>query len=171
MRPAPAPATKPANRPAGTRQLGRAWAALAIALALHIIDEAATGFLSVYNPTVLALRVRYSWLPLPTFTFRDWLAGLIAADLLLFALAPLFFRGGRPLRRLAWIFSVLMIGNGLGHILGTITGRTVESVRFARPAPGFYSSPLLIAASLWMLVELWRTRQSLVRNKLAIGTP
>ena len=156
----PAPATKPETPPASTRQLGRAWVALAIALALHITDEATTGFLAVYNPTVIALRSQYSWLPLPTFAFREWLVGLIIGDVLLLALAPLFFRGGRPLRPLAWLFAFLMIGNGLGHIVTTIAGRTVASVHVARPAPGFYSSPLLIAASAWTLVELWHTRYS-----------
>ncbi|MGH9522613.1 MAG: hypothetical protein ACRD3E_08785 [Terriglobales bacterium] len=156
MPPAPARATE-----AGIRgvQLGRAWVGLAIALALHIFDEAATGFLSVYNPTVLALRARWPWWPMPTFTFQEWLAGLILADILLLAITPLFYRGGRPLRWFACMFAVLMIGNGMGHILGTIAGRTVQSVHFARPAPGFYSSPLLIAASIWVLMELARTRQ------------
>lgn len=84
--------------------------------------------------------------------------GLIVGDVLLLALAPLFFHGGRPLRPLAWILAFLMFGNGCAHIVATIAGRTVASVHFARPAPGFYSSPLLIAASAWTLVELWRTR-------------
>ena len=34
--------------------LGRAWIALWVALAVHVFDESVTGFLSVYNPTVLA---------------------------------------------------------------------------------------------------------------------
>jgi hypothetical protein len=33
-------------------EFGIAWIALCLAFALHIIDEALTGFLSVYNPTV-----------------------------------------------------------------------------------------------------------------------
>ena len=46
------------------RKLGFAWIALCFALALHVVDEALTGFLSVYNPTVLALRSRYAWFPM-----------------------------------------------------------------------------------------------------------
>ncbi len=95
---------------------------------------------------------------MPTFTFREWLAGLIVFVCIIFLLAPLFFRRGRPIRPLAWIFAVLMIGNGLGHTLGTIAGHTVASVTFPRPMPGFWSSPLLIAAALWLIVELRRTR-------------
>lgn len=141
-----------------TPRLGRAWLALSIALALHVTDEALTGFLSVYNPTVLALRSRLGWWPMPTFQYRDWLAGLIVFVCFIFLLAPLFFRGGRPIRPLAGIFAVLMIGNGVGHTLGTIAGRTVASVTFPRPMPGFWSSPFLIAASVWVLVELKRSR-------------
>ena len=147
-----------------TPELGRAWFALSAALALHVTDEALTGFLSVYNPTVLALRSRYGWWPMPTFEFREWLTGLVVVVAILFLLSPIFFRGGRPIRPLAWIFSLLMIGNGLGHTLGTIAGQTVSTVHFARPAPGFWSSPVLIAASVWMLVELQRSESSHTRG-------
>jgi hypothetical protein len=50
-----------------------------------------------------------------------------------------------------------MILNALGHTLGTILGHTVPSVRFARPMPGFYSSPLLAAASLFLIWTLRKT--------------
>ena len=78
---------------------GRAWVALALALGLHVVDEATHDFLSVYNPTVRALRGRVPWLPLPTFTFPVWLGGLIAGVLLLLCLAPLAYRGARFTRR------------------------------------------------------------------------
>jgi hypothetical protein len=41
--------------------------ALCAALALHVADEALSGFLSVYNPAVRAIRERVPFLPLPTF--------------------------------------------------------------------------------------------------------
>ena len=59
---------------------GRAWILLCLALALHVFDEARTGFLDVYNPTVLAMRERLGWWPMPTFSFGVWLAGLIGAS-------------------------------------------------------------------------------------------
>lgn len=37
-------------------RFGWAWVALCAALRLHIADEASTGFLSVYNRTVVELR-------------------------------------------------------------------------------------------------------------------
>src|ERR1700758_2415199 len=132
-----------------SRGFGSPWLALCFAFALHIADEALTGFLGVYNPTVLAMRGRWSWFPMPTFEFREWLAGLIVVCLIPFCLTPLAVRGFRRLRPLAWFYAVIMLLNGLGHTLFTVLGRTVTSVRFSRPAPGFYSSPFLLAASLW----------------------
>ena len=40
---------------------GGPWVALCCAFALHVLDEALTGFLDVYNPTVAALRQRWAW--------------------------------------------------------------------------------------------------------------
>ena len=49
-----------------------AWLGLVVALALHVIDEASTGFLDVYNPTVRALHERLGWFPMPEFRFDVW---------------------------------------------------------------------------------------------------
>ncbi len=135
-------------------KFGMAWVALCAALILHVVDEALTNFLSVYNPTVIALRERFSWFPMPVFRFEDWLTGLILVNIVLLSLSPFAYRGSRWLRPLAYLFAVLMILNGLGHTLGTLFGRTVASVRFPRPMPGFYSSPLLLVAAIYLLFQL-----------------
>jgi hypothetical protein len=134
-------------------KLGRAWIAHGLALALHITDEALTGFLSVYNPTILALRPRGWWFP-PTFEFRVRLTGLICLVTLLLALSPLFYRNARWVRPIGYFFGVLNISNATGHTLGTIYGQTVAAVHFPRPMPGFYSSPFLLAASIYLLAQL-----------------
>ena len=139
------------------RGVGRAWVALCFALAVHVADEAATGFLTVYNPTATAIRQALPWLPLPVFGFEMWITGLIAAVIALLLLSAFVFRGARWTRPVAYVFAIIMLANALGHTLGTLFGRTVESVRFARPMPGFYSSPLLAAASIYLLYRL-RTR-------------
>jgi len=72
-----------------TDGLGPAWVALCVALAIHVADEALTDFLSVYNPAVGAIRARFPFLPLPTFTFRIWLGGLIVVTVLLLEPASL----------------------------------------------------------------------------------
>lgn len=135
-------------------QLFWAWIALCLALALHVADEASTGFLSVYNPTVLALRKSRPWLPFPVFTFGVWLAGLVAAIVLLLCLSVFVLRGARWIRPAGYIFAVIMLVNGSAHIVGTIRGRTVASIRFPRPMPGFYSSPIVLLASIYLLCQL-----------------
>ena len=136
---------------------GSAWFALCVAFALHIVDEATTGFLAVYNPTVISLRQRWDWFPMRAFGFREWLIALIVVCAVLFCLTPVAARGMRGLRSLAWAFAVIMLLNGLGHTLFTILGHTVAAVTFPRPAPGFYSSPCLLLGSLWLMVRLRRT--------------
>jgi hypothetical protein len=133
------------------RRWAFAWAALCGAFALHVIDEAANDFLSWYNPNALAIRERLSWLPIPVFTFRVWIAGLTIAVLGLTALTPLVRRGRRWLVPLAYIYAIIHIGNAIGHLTASVAGR--------RFAPGVYSSPVLLASALWLLYETNRVRR------------
>jgi hypothetical protein len=51
------------RREFGVNGFGRAWLALTVAFALHVLDEATTGFPDVYNPTVTAMRARWAGSP------------------------------------------------------------------------------------------------------------
>ena len=144
---------------------GLAWLLLSFVLAFHVADEALTGFLPAYNATVRALRAEYSWYPMPTFEFRGWLILLVAAVVILLLLTPLAYRNSRVLRPLAYFFASVMFLNGMGHTLATVFGRTVASVPIPRPAPGFYSSPFLLAGSFYLWLRLRRSARS--RNPLA----
>ena len=98
---------------------------------------------------------------MPTFEFREWLTGLILGILVLAALSPLAFRNARWLRPLFYFCAIVAgVLNASGHTMATILGHTVSTVRFPRPAPGFYSSPLLLIVSVYALVQLRRTRLS-----------
>jgi hypothetical protein len=145
------------RREFGGSGFGRAWFLLTAAFALHVLDEAAAGFLHVYSPTVTAMRARWGRFPMPTFEFRQWLIGLSLAVLFCLAVTPVAARGPRWLRPLAWFYALLMFLNGVGHTVFTLLGRTLSSVTFSRPAPGFYSSPLLFAGSVWLMMQLRRT--------------
>ena len=136
------------TRACQTNHQGWAWLSLSLALALHVTDEALTDFLSVYNPTVRAIRARLPFVPLPTFTFEVWLTGLIVAVVLLLLATPAAFRGACWVRLLSFPFAALMFGNGLLHIIG--------SFYLGRLMPGVYSAPLLLAASayLWWVANL-----------------
>ena len=153
------PATASLRQPVvSDRQLGIAWILLCLSLAVHVTDEALTDFLSVYNPTVIGFRAKLGFWPMPTFGFREWLTGLIVGVVILLALSPLVFRGDRWMRPFFYFFAIVMVLNGLGHTIGTILGHTLPSIRFPRPMPGFYSSPLILAAAIYALVQLRRTR-------------
>jgi len=70
------------------------------------------------------------------------------------AVTPQVAAGAAWSRPVAWFLGIAMTGNALGHFGGTIFGRTVGSVRFHRPMPGFYSSPVLLAAAIFLLARL-----------------
>ena len=153
--------------PAATRasaspdNFGLAWFLLCLVFCAHVADEALTGFLDIYNPTVIAMRERLGWFPMPTFQYRDWLIGLIIANVILLALTPLAYRNPRALRPLAYFFAGVMLLNGIGHTFFTVLGRTVPSVHFPRPAPGFYSSPFLLVTSVYLFLRLRASRGSI----------
>ncbi|MFQ6112910.1 MAG: HXXEE domain-containing protein [bacterium] len=124
--------------------LGIAWLALCLSLAVHVIDETLTGFLSVYNPIVLSIRKQWPFIRLPTFTLEVWLVGLIIAFFVLLSLSPFAFRRAKWIGPLCYVFGIVMLFNGLLHIAG--------SFYLGESMPGLYSSPLLLVSSLYLLV-------------------
>jgi hypothetical protein len=125
-------------------RFGLAWVTLCAAVAIHVADEALTGFLAVYNPAVRAIRQRVPFLALPTFTFRSWLGGLVVAVIGLASLSPFAFAGAAWMAVPASAVAIVMLGNGVLHIGASIYRRRVM--------PGVYSAPLLIGAAVWLLV-------------------
>jgi hypothetical protein len=150
----------PARDSGGRRNFGMAWLLLCLAFCAHVADEALTGFLPIYNATVLVMRSRYNWFPMPNFGFREWLTGLIIVNVVLLLLTPFAFRSAVWLRPLAYFYAFVHLLNGMGHTLATIFGQTVSTIHFRRPAPGFYSSPFLFAGSIYLLIRLRATRGS-----------
>lgn len=125
-----------------------AWLLLVTALALHVLDEATTGFLPFYNELVQDLREQLGFFPMPTFTFPVWIGGLVTLIAVCYLVTPVVARGGLVIRVLTIAFGVIMIANALGHLLG--------SVYFGRLLPGFWSSPLLLPAAVWVVVRGFR---------------
>src|SRR5271169_2909978 len=138
----------PEQESGGQGNFGLAWFLLCLAFCAHVADEALTGFLPIYNATVLAMRSQYAWYPMPTFEYRDWLTGPIIANIVLLLLTPFAFRNAVRLRPVAYLFATVHLLNGMGYTLATVFWRTASSIHFSRPAPGFYSSPLLLAGSI-----------------------
>jgi hypothetical protein len=110
---------------------------------MHVIDEAFNNFLDLYNPIVLKIKQSVPFLPLPTFTFRIWIAGLSFLIIILFFLTPLVYNRNKLIICLIQIFSILMIFNGIGHIFG--------SIYYSKIIAGMVSSPFLIIASICVI--------------------
>jgi hypothetical protein len=124
---------------------GLAWVDFALAVAVHVADEAAHDFLSVYNPAVRAIRARVPFLPIPTFSFRVWIAGLAAGIAVLLLLSPIAFAGDTRLRLIAWPLAIVVgIGNGILHLIGSAWRR--------KCLPGTLSAPLIMIAGTVLLV-------------------
>lgn len=134
--------------PSAATRHARAWLAVAGALALHVVDEALTGFLEFYNPLVLSMRERIGWFPVPVFSFGIWLSGLLVLVLILFALTPAVRAGRRGTRAASWFLSALMFLNGVGHLAG--------SAYFGWWLPGATSAPLLLVTSVLLARAAYR---------------
>lgn len=137
-----------------------AWVALCGALAVHVADEALTDFLALYNPTVLSIRERYPFLPLTTFTFDTWLSLLIFVIVVLTAVSYFVWKGRWAMRPISYAFAGFMLLNGLGHIAGSFYMKTFM--------PGVYSSPLLIAASILLMIRTHAHSRALSRTSKVI---
>lgn len=127
-------------------RLSISWLFLIVSLILHVIDEALNNFLDFYNPLVLKIKEHISFIPLPTFTFRIWISGLSIGVVLLLLMTPFIYDRNRFFIPVAKIFSILMILNGLAHIIG--------SIYYDRILPGLFSSPILIIFSAYFILVL-----------------
>jgi len=125
------------------RRWGLAWIGLTAALAVHVADEAAGSFLDFYNPVAQSIRDR-TGLPFPpSFGVAEWLGGLIVALALLLALSTFALRGRPWMRPLSYGYGGLMVANGLVHLVASaVSGQVI---------PGAYSSPLLLAAAVYLI--------------------
>lgn len=131
---------------------GLAWVGLSLALALHVADEALNGFLDFYNPMVRRIREEVPLLPLPTFEVEWWLAGLILAVTVSLSASAFAFRGRRWTITASYIYGGAMCLNAFGHFGGSIVSR--------RWMPGVYSSPVLLAAAILMIVRAFEFRRA-----------
>jgi hypothetical protein len=122
-----------------------AWFILMLALGVHVIDEALTGFLPFYNNLVLTLREQWGSFPMPVFSFPQWITGLVMVMTIGFTLTPVAAAGVRVFRIFSVVIGILMIGNSLGHLLGSVYAGYL--------LPGVTSVPLVLAAAIHVV---WR---------------
>lgn len=116
-----------------------AWLLLCGAAALHVVDEAVNDFLAFYNPLIESI----SWLPMPVFSFEVWISGLIVAILIGVAATSSVTNRVKAMRWIGIVVAALMALNGCAHLtLSVLRNETL---------PGTLSSPILIAAAIWVL--------------------
>jgi hypothetical protein len=142
-------------------RLGLAWLLLCLVLAVHVAEEALTGFLSVYNLAAEAIRDLFPFLPVPTLSVTMWLSATIALVAALTALAPLAYRGFALMRTATVGLSLVVLANVSGHIGGSIFA--------GRPMPGVYSTPILAAAGIYGLVVAWKEQAAAGRTAKGAG--
>ena len=120
-----------------------AWLLLTGALAIHLAEEAGRNFLGLWNPEVAALGM-----PALRFTFPVWatLMTLSVAGLLI--LSYWVRRGTFWTPLAAYIFTLLMLSNGVAHLLFSWRERAWMA--------GAWTSPLLIAASIYLWITVRR---------------
>ena len=118
-----------------------AWLLLCVALAVHIADEAATGFLGLWNPEMAAL----GWRGLQ-MNFSVWIALLGLGVIGLLILSYWVRRGTWWTVHAGYAFSILMLSNGLAHLGFSMYERAWM--------PGSYTSPLLVAGSLYLWMAM-----------------
>jgi hypothetical protein len=115
-----------------------AWLLLCAVFAIHVADEASTGFLELYNPAVTAMGM-----PAVQFTFPVWITLLALAVVGFLILSYWVRRGTWWTVQASYAFSLLMFSNGIAHLIFSILKHAWMS--------GAYTSPLLVAAS----INLW----------------
>jgi hypothetical protein len=126
----------------------RAWILLCAVLAVHIADEALTGFLDLYNPTVHGMHQRMHWLILPTFSFPVWISLLALAVIGLLILSRCVGRGLNWTVPASYAFAAVMFANAIAHL-----GFSIYKTQWMS---GAYTSPLLLAASIYLAIETRR---------------
>jgi hypothetical protein len=142
-------------------RVGLAWLLMCLVLAIHIAEEALTGFLPAYNLTAEAIRGLFPFLPVPTLSLTLWLTATIGIVAFLTALAPFAYRGFALMRVATVGLALVVLANVTGHIGGSLLA--------GAPMPGVYSTPLLAAAGVYGLVVAWRWEAEVTRAAAAAG--
>ena len=128
--------------------IGRPWLALCFCLAVHVAEEAFTGFLPFYGDATRAVSELLPFVTSPSLVLATSMWMSVAFVAILTALAPFAYRGA-SWRRVATIgVSLVALANVSGHIGG--------SMLVGQALPGVYTTPLLAVVGVYALVSAWR---------------
>ena len=125
---------------------GRVWLVLCLALAVHVVDEALSGFVPQANNLLRGIAREFQLSGAPQLSFAGWLVVVSVAVLLLLMLTGSVSRRASMTRLFPHAVAWVLLANGLGHI--------AVSVSVGRMMAGVLSSPLLLLVSIWALARL-----------------
>jgi hypothetical protein len=143
----------------GTHGLGRPWLALCFCLAVHVAEEAFTGFLPVYSDATRAVGDLFPYVTSPSLALAVSMWMGVAFIATLTGLSPFAYRGASWMR-------VATIGVAL-VALANVSGHAGGSMLAGRVLPGTYTTPLLAAAGIYALVSAWRWTPDVVEVRAA----
>jgi hypothetical protein len=122
-----------------------AWLTLSLVLALHVADEVMNGTLAFYRGLSDFVMDYMPFVKLPPFRYEVWLVDLIGASLLI-AMTWLVHRRRGPMRLASYVVATFAAANGMMHILMSMAAQQL--------LPGVVTSPLILAAALFLLVSI-----------------
>jgi hypothetical protein len=134
---------------AGLDRWSVAWLTLSLMLGLHVVDEAANGTFALYRDFADWIEVFFPFVEFPAFRYYVWLINLSGAVLVLVALTWLVAKRRGPMRLASYALAAFAAANATLHV--------AMSLAAAQILPGTLSSPLVLAAALFLLVSIPRS--------------
>jgi hypothetical protein len=128
--------------------IGRPWLALCFCLAVHVAEEAFTGFLPFYSDATRAVSELFPFVTSPSLVLAASMWMGVAFVGILTALAPFAYRGVGWMRVATIGVALIALANVSGHIGGSMLA--------GQALPGVYTTPLLAVAGVYALVSAWR---------------
>lgn len=123
-----------------------AWLTLSLVLALHVADEVLNGTLAFYRDLLDFAAEYLSFVRLPPFRPEVWIVNLVGASLLLIAMTWLVYRRIGPMRLASYVLAGFATANAMLHLM--------MSLALQHVMPGTLTSPLILAASLFLLLSI-----------------
>jgi len=123
-----------------------AWLVLSLVLALHVADEVLNGTLAFYRDLSDFIAEYLPFAKIPPFRPGLWLINLSGAALVLIALTWLVYKRRGPMRLASYVLATFATANAMLHIMMSLAVQHVM--------PGTLTSPLILAASLFLFVSI-----------------
>ena len=123
-----------------------AWLVLSLALASHVADEMINGSFAFYRDLADFFATYFPVVKLPAFRPELWAINLSGASLVLIGMTWLVYRRQGPMRLASFVVAGFATANAVLHI--------VMSVALGHVMPGALTSPLVLAAALFLFASI-----------------